>query len=199
MIHSNTDFAALVGSRICHDLISPVGAIGNGLELIEMSGTTAGPELDLIADSVGNANARIRYFRIAFGHASAGQSVSDREIRSILSDVEAGARISYDWQVTGNVPRDELRAVFLAILCQETVLGHGGMITITQNHGTWILSSMGKKILFDKALWDDLKRLDKQVEITPARVQFGLLPHAIEALGKEILYNEENETFVVKF
>ena len=39
------DIAALLGSRICHDLISPLGAISNGVELLEMSGAQMGPEL----------------------------------------------------------------------------------------------------------------------------------------------------------
>ncbi len=54
------DLAALIGSRICHDLISPIGAIGNGLELLSMAGA-GGPEVALISDSVSNANARIRF------------------------------------------------------------------------------------------------------------------------------------------
>ena len=62
---SNVNLAALIGSRICHDLISPIGAINNGLELLGMTGSSEGPELQLITDSVGSATARIRFFRIA--------------------------------------------------------------------------------------------------------------------------------------
>lgn len=63
MGQSNINLAALIGSRICHDLISPIGAINNGLELLGMSDTPEGPELELISESVGNASARIRFFR----------------------------------------------------------------------------------------------------------------------------------------
>ena len=56
-----TDLSALLGSRICHDLISPIGAIGNGVELLMMEGGTPSPELVLIAESVAAANARIRF------------------------------------------------------------------------------------------------------------------------------------------
>ena len=54
------DLAALVGSRICHDLISPIGAIGNGVELLSLTDGDTGAEMDLINESVQNANARIR-------------------------------------------------------------------------------------------------------------------------------------------
>ncbi|MEP3017383.1 MAG: histidine phosphotransferase, partial [Tateyamaria sp.] len=60
MGQSNVNLGALIGSRICHDLISPIGAINNGLELLGMSNEREGPELDLISESVGNASARIR-------------------------------------------------------------------------------------------------------------------------------------------
>ena len=67
-----TEIAALIASRICHDLISPIGAIGNGMELMALSSgqEQSSPELDLISQSVENANARIRFFRIAYGSAS---------------------------------------------------------------------------------------------------------------------------------
>ena len=67
--HPEDDLVALVGSRLCHDLISPLGAIGNGVELLTMTATTLSPELQLITESVAAANARIKFFRLAFGRA----------------------------------------------------------------------------------------------------------------------------------
>ena len=92
------DFSALIGSRICHDLVNPIGAIGNGVELMQMDGAVRGPELTLIAESVANANARIRFFRIAFG-ASGGQRVSKSEVLAVLSDLTHG------YALTGPVPQ----------------------------------------------------------------------------------------------
>ena len=67
------ELSQLLGSRLCHDLVSPLGAIGNGVELLEMSpdfpGIAACPELQLIAESVSSARARIQIFRVAFGQA----------------------------------------------------------------------------------------------------------------------------------
>lgn len=63
MGQSDLNLAALIGSRICHDLISPIGAINNGLELLGMSGNRMeGPEIDLIGQSVQNASARASAF-----------------------------------------------------------------------------------------------------------------------------------------
>ena len=87
------DISALLGSRICHDLISPLGAISNGVELLEMSGAQMGPELQLISESVENANARIRFFRVAFGIASPDQTIGAPELRGILDDLGKGSRM----------------------------------------------------------------------------------------------------------
>lgn len=185
MTHNNLDFSALVGSRICHDLISPVGAIGNGVELIGMGGSS-GPELELISDSVGNANARIRYFRVAFGLAGTEQMVGVREIRAILSDLAVGGRVSYEWDVVRDVPRPELRAAFLALMCLESALPYGGFLSISEVAGRWQMTAEGRKITFEDDLWRDLTRVHRTVEITPGRVQFGLLPQIVNDLGREL-------------
>jgi len=94
---SNTsDLTSLIGSRICHDLISPLGAISNGVELLSMNGAPIGPEMSLISESVENANARIRFFRIAFGSANETQDVGQKEIQSILHDMSRGGRLSIE-------------------------------------------------------------------------------------------------------
>ena len=73
---SPKDLNALLGSRICHDLISPLSAIGNGIELLTLSGVDAPSEIALISESVDNANTRIRFFRVAFGAAREDQQIS---------------------------------------------------------------------------------------------------------------------------
>lgn len=110
MSRHSAQLAALVGSRICHDLISPVGAIGNGLELMTMGGGDSA-EMALVNDSLSNAQARIRFFRLAFG-AAGNEPVSEGELRRILSDLAAAARQTVHWQVAGAVPRAQARLVF---------------------------------------------------------------------------------------
>ena len=96
---SDVNLAELIGSRICHDLISPIGAITNGLELLDMVGGTQGPEMDLISGSVGSAGARIRFFRVAFGSAS-DQPLGRTEVAELLKDVERAGRVRVNWNLT---------------------------------------------------------------------------------------------------
>jgi histidine phosphotransferase ChpT len=65
---TDTDLSFLIASRICHDLINPIGAIHNGLELMTLSQSTAkGIEFDLVQASANDARARVEFFRLAFG------------------------------------------------------------------------------------------------------------------------------------
>ncbi|TMV42546.1 hypothetical protein FGG78_41795, partial [Thioclava sp. BHET1] len=107
------DLTALLGSRICHDLISPLGAIGNGVELLAMSGQALSPEMQLIAESAAQANARIRYFRIAFGAAQGNQRIGQAELVGLLADLGRGSRICVDWLVRGDQSRPAVKLAFL--------------------------------------------------------------------------------------
>lgn len=185
MTRLTPDIAALVGSRICHDLISPLGAIGNGLELMAMSpGQPDGPEMALINESVESANARIRFFRVAFGYASHGQAMAASEIRSILGDIGATGRIHYKWQGDGDCLRTEVRPAFLAILCLESALALGGVIEISQSANRWHLSGLGDRLHVDTTLWSDLDQPTAKADISPSRVQFALLPLVLADLGR---------------
>lgn len=171
----NIDFSALISSRICHDLISPIGAINNGLELLEMSAPSVGPEMALISDSVKSASARIRFFRIAFG-AAGTQLVGRPEVTSILKDVYADTRITVAWGPLDGQPRNIVRLSFLALQCMETAMPYGGRIEITKTGDHMLLTGHADKFNVDPALWDMLDGAAHQKDILPAQVQFALLP-----------------------
>lgn len=196
----NIDLPALIGSRICHDLISPIGAINNGLELLEMAGTGAapGPELALIGQSVESASARIRFFRIAFG-AAGDQTMGQNEVTSILRDLYTASRVEIDWQITSPQSRNCVRLAFLSLLCMETALHHGGRITITVEAGQWRLHAEADKIAIDPALWALLSQPNPDQSLQPAQVQFALLPILAQAQGKEITVDSADTVLTLFF
>lgn len=170
------DLTALLGSRICHDLISPIGAIGNGVELLMMDGMGTSPELALIVDSVANANARIRFFRVAFGATGASeQPIGRAEVTGILSDLTRGGRLVIDWHSPADLSRREVKLAFLAILCLETAMPHGGTLSIDRDEQGWSLRGEAARLRVDPDLWDMLTNPDASVDIGPAQVQFALL------------------------
>lgn len=174
MGQSNVNLGALIGSRICHDLISPIGAINNGLELLGMSSEQDGPEFDLITESVENASARIRFFRIAYGAAS-DQLMGRAEVVSIIKDVTTGGRLTVAYGPMSEQPRWAVRMVFLAIQCLETSMPYGGRIEVSCDSGAWAITGHSAKTNVDAALWAWLKGEDAK-DIAPAHVQFALLP-----------------------
>ncbi|MEQ6203393.1 histidine phosphotransferase family protein [Sulfitobacter sp. HNIBRBA2951] len=185
MIQKNTDFAALIGSRICHDLISPIGAINNGIELLEMSKPAPSPEMSLISESVSSASARIRFFRIAFG-AAGDQMVGRPEIMSIVEDVYSGGRLTVAWGPLDGQMRGDLRLSFLGLLCLETAMPFGGRIEVEQNGNAIVLKGHADKFILDDSLWERLDGKPGSSDLRPAHVQFGLLPMIANDEGKAI-------------
>lgn len=198
MAVDTANLAALVGSRICHDLISPVGAINNGLELLGMSGSMAGPELELISDSVLNANARIRFFRVAFG-AAGDQQMGRAEVISVLEDISKAGRMKFQWTPTEGCSRSEVRMAFLAALCLESALPYGGVIKVLNADGNWTVIGEGRKVNVEEPLWDHLNDDNADATITPALVQFAMLPMAAQEAARKIRYDATLEKVTIQF
>jgi len=180
------DLSALIGSRICHDLISPLGAICNGVELLSMSGITAAPEIALIAESIESANARVRFFRIAFGAANTSSQIGASEIKSILSDMFRGGRIRIDWAVRADLPRPDVKLAFLVIQCLESVLPFGGAIHVSQTGDRWHLSATSDRMKVEPDLWDIVAGRKSGAGISPADVHFALVPETARRIGKQV-------------
>ena len=191
-------YAALIGSRICHDLISPIGAISNGLELMQLSGSGAGPEMDLIGESVTNANARIRLFRLAFG-AAGDQMVGPVEVKSILGDAYQTGRHTVEWRATGPQPRVDVRLACLGIMCLEIAMPMGGTIRAECENDQWVLIGQAKRIVIDPDLWDMLRGQSTSAEIKPSVVQFALMPAYARAGGRRIDYAQTEEEIRLLF
>src|SRR6187431_2563897 len=101
---SSLDLAALLCSRVCHDLISPAGAIVNGLEVLEESNDeeTKTFALDLIKKSARVASARLQFCRIAFGAAgSAGAQIDVGDAGSVAKGFIEDDKVKLAW----NLPR----------------------------------------------------------------------------------------------
>ena len=186
MSQSPSDLTSLVGSRICHDLISPLGAIANGIELLTMSGVQKSPELALISESVQNANARIKFFRVAYGAARSNQQIGRGEIVTILSDMSKGSRIVYLWEPRGDCIRSDVRIAFLLVQCLESAMPYGGSIRAMSNGKTWTLSAAADKMKFDTNLWESLSNPLSSFDHSAAEVHFALAPQVL-AIHKKAL------------
>jgi histidine phosphotransferase ChpT len=168
------DFASLIGSRICHDLISPIGAIGNGVELMLMEGAQNSPEMALVSESVANANAKIRFFRLAFGAASGEAAIGRAEVAAILADITRGTRLRIDLTLQDRLPRASIKLSLLLVMCLETALPFGGTIAIDQGDERWIITGKADRLKIDPDLWAMLTD-GISLDLRPAHVQFALV------------------------
>ncbi|AUJ64027.1 hypothetical protein B9057_06755 [Aestuarium zhoushanense] len=189
---NDTDIAALIGSRICHDLVNPLSAISNGVELLELSGAAQTPEMALIADSVAAAMARVKLFRLAFGPSDCAQTISRSEVITLLSDVSKSGRLSFDWQIDRDVNRSEVRLLILAALCIETATPLGAEVKFRQTSTGFDIHGKGRKIAIDPALWSFEGK-----GLSAAQVQFALLPRVAQNLNRTVTYTATDTELTV--
>jgi len=128
------DLAALLCSRVCHDLISPVGAIMNGLEVMEegKDEETSQFAMELIKKSARTASAKLQFCRIAFGAAgSAGAQIdtgdAEKVARGLIEDEKT--------KVTWNLPRvllakNRVKLLLNMMLLAAQAIPRGGQLTV---------------------------------------------------------------------
>jgi histidine phosphotransferase ChpT len=128
--------AELLCSRLCHDLIGPVGAINNGLELLEdYDPSMADDVLPLLASSAKQAWNRLAFFRAALGFSGGRTAWPASELGRIAEGMVVSDKVSLDWQLPDSVEVDRRQGQLLlnlALLATE-ILTRGGSIRVTGN------------------------------------------------------------------
>jgi histidine phosphotransferase ChpT len=129
------DLAALLCSRVCHDVISPVGAIVNGLEVLEEE---KDPDMrafavDLIKKSARTASARLQFCRLAFGAAgSAGASIDTGDAEQVTRNLIGDDRTKLEWNVARVLlPKNKVKLVLNLCLIAVAAIPRGGLICVT--------------------------------------------------------------------
>jgi len=183
------DLAALLGSRLCHDLVSPLGAIGNGVELLEMStdfpGIAQSAEMRLIAEAVAAARTRIQAYRMAFGMAQGDQRIGRAELARLLEGVAAQGRLQITLDAAGDFPRPEIRMLTLALMCMETAMPWGGRVIVLRDGPSWRLVAECDRARADPDLWAWLDGRQPR-PLAPSEVHFALLAEAARAQSRPL-------------
>ena len=129
---SGADLASLLCSRVCHDVISPVGAINNGLELLDEGGTDE-EALDLIRASALNASVRLKFARLAFGASgSVGASIDTGEAEKAAKDF-AGADKKVEVTWTGPraiIPKNRVKLLLNLFMVAYGSIPRGGSLEV---------------------------------------------------------------------
>jgi histidine phosphotransferase ChpT len=175
----------MLSSKICHDLISPIGAINNGLEIMEELGADAGGEVsELIRDSAKRASSKLQAYRIAYGAGGRDAHVKPEDVYNCIQEVIGGDnKITQKWDPHGDlgfetVPAGYPKVLICAILLAMDALPKGGDISIggiPDGSGTQIVAS-GVSVNFldsqERALRGDHTLSDLNPRLIHAAVSF---------------------------
>lgn len=169
-----TDLAAMLCSRVCHDLINPVGAIGNGLEVLAdpTQAAMAADAQDLIAKSAKQARAKLEFARLAYGASStAGTDFDTRECERVAKIYFEIEKAELDWQIAPMLmPKHKAKLLMNMLLIAATAVPRGGVVTVAVEGPT------GNESLILSATSDPEK---KQKTLMPSGAE-GLLSGAPE-------------------
>jgi histidine phosphotransferase ChpT len=135
MTVSPVDLASLLCSRLCHDLLSPVGALNNGLELLADETDPAMRErcMELLAESARTSASKLKFFRLAFGAAGGfGEQVDVHEARQAIEALLAEAKgKTLNWLVEADtLPKAAVKVLLNLALIGGDALVRGGTLSI---------------------------------------------------------------------
>jgi histidine phosphotransferase ChpT len=194
------DFASLLCSRLCHDLMSPVGALNNGIELLA---DETDPEmrekcLELLADSARASANKLKFFRLAFGAAGGfGEEIDTLEARTALQGLFGPERrIELEWAVEADkLPKDAVKLLLNLALIAGDALVRGGRLDIgaERRNGSIELAIRGEgpRVLLDPVLRETLlSGVSGQVE---PRAAAAWLAHALADADRGAIRVSESE------
>jgi histidine phosphotransferase ChpT len=183
------DFASLLCSRLCHDLLSPVAALSNGLELLaqETEPDMRQQCLDLLAESCRATVNKLKFFRLAFGAAGGfGELVDSSEVREAIEGLfAANSRLTLGWMVSEpRLSKPAMKVLLNMALIGGDALIRGGRLDIGVERRAGVIEivirATGDRLVLDSAIRESLLGNPPQDALI-ARLGPALLARAIAA------------------
>jgi len=186
-----TDLASLLCSRLCHDLLSPVGALNNGLELMADEQDPAMRErcMELLNESARASANKLKFFRLAFGAAGGfGETIDTREAHSALAGLfGAEKQLELGWIVGEDaLPKGAVKLLLNLALIAGDALVRGGRLDVgAERDGTLleiVIRAEGPRILLDPTLRETLGKGSVGGTVEP-RAAGAWLAHSLASEG----------------
>ncbi len=201
------DFASLLCSRLCHDLLSPIGALNNGIELLadEQDPDMRARCLDLLGESARASANKLKFFRLAFGAAGGfGEEVDTREARSAIDGLFGGdGRIQVGWLIEEpTLGKSALKVLLNLVLIAGDTLVRGGRLDIgAERYPTGVdivIRAEGSRIVLDPELKKVMIGAADENAIAP-RAAAAWLAHSLvqEAGGQVQLMDGEERVLLI--
>ncbi|WP_339633627.1 histidine phosphotransferase family protein [uncultured Sneathiella sp.] len=199
--------ASLMSSKLCHDVIGPIGAICNGAELVADDGNEdmRAEALRLISESAGEASARLQFYRLAFGLAgSMGQDISIREARSLSRDLMSFGKVRLDWPDEAGgaemLPKDVVKILCNVLVVASGALPRGGELKVTGDvsGGNWsfMFRAEGMRALLREDVTYILQNGYNEADLTAQNVGVQYLMALCENNNVDLVIQEMDENQV---
>lgn len=138
LVSIDTGILELVCSKLCHDLISPIGAINNGVEFLEDMGSGSDEVTSLIAYSAQQASAKLQAYRMAYGAGGADDTIKPEDVQKAIQGMIGGDnKIKQEWDAWGNLgygddrPHGYCKILICALLLAIECLPKGGVLSVS--------------------------------------------------------------------
>lgn len=198
------NLSALMSSRLCHDLVNPIGALSSGLEVLgdpSMDQSMKEAALDLIKSSAEKSVALLKFARLAYGASGGiGAELPFEEARNVLQALLAWTKASLDWRIApGYAPKDEVKAILVLGAAAADCVPRGGAIVIAGDRGSYEITVTGQRVIVQ----DDMVRslAGDLTELKPKFTPHYLSGLAARAAGGDItlVQGEGAASFKVRF
>lgn len=205
-MNSQTDLAALLCSRLCHDMLSPVGALSNGLELLADEDD---PEMrkrciELLEQSAKISTNKLKFFRLAFGAAGGfGDNVPVEEAQEVIDALAAdNPRIEINWAIDEpSLPKPAVKVLLNLAQIALDALVRGGTLDIgaekRDGNVEIVARARGNKIAFDETIGKALQGDISPVEITSRTAAAHMIALLAEELGGGLQYALSDDALVL--
>ena len=190
------EFASLLCSRLCHDLLSPIGALNNGLELLADETDPAMRErcMELMAESARTSAAKLKFFRLAFGAAGGfGEAVDTREAQQAIEGLFGEAkRLKINWLVEEPMlPKAAIKVLLNLSMIAGDTLVRGGSLDIgsesTEGVIEIVLKAEGPRITLDEELRRTLVDGQASDAVTPRAAAAFLVHEMVKSANGRVL------------
>jgi histidine phosphotransferase ChpT len=166
----------LLCSRICHDLVSPVAAISNGVELLgEMGAGGLDDALGLLGHSGRQASVRLQAYRLCYGAGGSEALVTGKMIYEAFLNFIESDKVKLDWDLMNNVPDEDLnpgffKILFNAMLFARECLIRGGTVAVKKEGMNMIVTAQGETVTVREGMAEALAGTLPVNDLTPKTV-----------------------------
>ncbi|HEY8963267.1 MAG TPA: histidine phosphotransferase family protein [Alphaproteobacteria bacterium] len=166
----------LLCSRICHDLVSPVAAISNGVELLgEMGAEGLEDALGLLGHSARQSSVRLQLFRLSYGAGGSEALVSGKMIYEAFLNFIESDKVKLEWDLLNDVPDEDLNPGFFKVLINTMIFARecvirNGVISVKKDGQSMIVTATGDTVTVREGMAEALNLQLAVTDLSPKTV-----------------------------